>query len=109
MDRGSLFSIGVAQIVVVFAMLALLIVWPPASGAMMVIPLRGSSQSSLLNLALGHKATLLGTARMTGFLIIDGDRAALAPALWNARTLLVAAPRALCSAPRSPLAGASST
>jgi hypothetical protein len=109
MYRLSLPAFGVAQIVAVFAMIALLTFWPPAAGPMMVVPLKRASQSSLLNLALAHEARLLGTARGTGFLIIDGDRDALAPAFWSARTLLISAPAALCSTRRSRLEGASST
>ncbi|QQV76813.1 hypothetical protein H5J25_15610 [Sphingomonas aliaeris] len=108
MFRVSLPSIGAVQIVAVMTMLAALTFWPPASGAMIIVPLTRASQASLLNLALGHKATLLGEARVAGLLIVNGDRETLAPAFWNARALLVAAPSPLCSTRGGKSEGASS-
>ncbi len=107
MFRVSLPSIGFVQIVAVSTMLAALAFWPPSSGAMMVVPLKAMSQASLLNVALGHQATLLGEARLSGFLIVSGDRETLAPAFWNAKALLVAVPPPLCSSRARTSEGAS--
>ena len=108
MSRVSLPSIGVVQIVAVSTMLAALTFWPPANGAMMVVPLTNASRASLLNLALGQNATLLGEARLAGYLIVNGERETLAPAFWNARALLVAVPSPLCSTRGEKSEGASS-
>lgn len=71
--------------------LVALLAMPPSRGAMLVVPIGGSAQHSLI-----AGTRLLAAGPFPGSLVVDGDRATLLPHLLRRGTLLLAAPAAFC-------------
>ncbi|WP_243644592.1 hypothetical protein [Sphingomonas sp. PP-CE-1A-559] len=83
-----------AQIAAATFGLAVLTMWPPASGSMLVVPL-GQDGGAAMQGALAGGAALLGTGPFPGSLVVVGDRARIAPRVaWN--VVIMAAPPAGC-------------
>lgn len=80
----------------VLIMLTFLALRPPSVGAMLVIPLRETSQGALVNIALRQGGSLFGAGPIAGSLIVFGDRAELQPAFWRVGAIMFAAPAFAC-------------
>ncbi len=84
-----------AQIAAATCGLAALTMWPPASGAMLLLPL-GHDGGAAVQGALAGRAALLGAGPFPGSLVVVGDRARIANHVaWN--IVILAAPPAGCS------------
>ncbi|WP_242138350.1 MULTISPECIES: hypothetical protein [unclassified Sphingomonas] len=79
----------------VLALLAMAL-WPPVSGAMLLVPLMQGNAGTLVTLARSSGAMLVGTGPLPGSLVVLGDRARITRKLraWN--VLLIAAPSSGC-------------
>lgn len=78
--------------------LAALMLWPPVSGAMLVVPLGGGDPGLIARIALAGGAVLLEAGPLPGSMIVVGDRARIATRLTSWRIIIVAAPPAGCGA-----------
>lgn len=87
----------VAQCVALSIATAMLAVAPPASGAMLLVPLAATG-GDVVNLALARGARLLGAGPLPGSIVVTGRRDALAGAMLRHGTLTVAASPLLCGA-----------
>ena len=84
-----------AQIAAATCGLAALTIWPPASGAMLLVPL-GQDGGAAVRGALAARAALLGVGPFPGSLVVVGDRTRIARQVaWN--IVILAAPPAGCS------------
>lgn len=86
-----------AQIAAAVIALAALALWPPASGAMLLVPL-GSDAGTVATIALAGGAALLDTGPFPGSLVVVGDRARIARQITGWSIVITAAPSAGCSA-----------
>jgi hypothetical protein len=90
----------IAQTFIVgFAMVAALLT-PPQTGAILLLPLGHSGPGVALQRALETGARLEGAGPITGTFVVDGERSRLAPAMFNAGVLILAAPAPLCGRSR---------
>ena len=87
-----------AQCLTIVTMLTALALRPPEQGAMMAVPLDGASQGTLMTIALRQGGLVLGAGPTPGSLVVYDRRASLAPALWAAHAVLIAAPMDSCGA-----------
>lgn len=78
------------MIAAAFAILAL---FPPAHGRMMLVPVGGASQ--VVAGAVKHGARIVGSGRVPGTIVVDGDRARIG-ALLDQGILILAAPEWAC-------------
>lgn len=78
-------------------LLALLIVLPPAQGAMLLQPIGPANASGVAALAIAAGAIPIGRSA-TGTLIVRGERRRLAAALLPYAIIPLAAPDRLCGA-----------
>jgi hypothetical protein len=75
--------------------IAALLLSPPATGTLLVVPVVGSGAGAL-NAALSGGARLIGRGALPGSLIVEGRRDAMLPAVMRAGGVIVAARPALC-------------
>ncbi len=80
------------------AMLALVAftMWPPSSGAMLLVPLASGSLDSVAKIALAGGATLLGAGPLPGSLVVVGNRSRIFQQIRAWDVVLMAAPPAGC-------------
>lgn len=97
MSRTILPGAALGQLLTVAVVIVTIALWPPQRGAMLVIPLTGHA-SDAINVAMAGRAGLLSAGPLPGSMIVVGDRAILARAALDRGILLLAAPRAICSA-----------
>lgn len=86
-----------AYCLMMLALLLALGLAPPESGRMLVIPLAGAPEGALLAATLAQGGRLVSAGPLNGSLVIDGDRAALAPALIAFPAFIIAAPATGCA------------
>ncbi len=86
--------------IVLFIMTAALFA-PPARGSILLVPLTPAARSALLSGAIAHGARLEGAGPVAGSVVVQAERAALAPAMRAAGVLMIAARPVLCG----PIAG----
>lgn len=82
-----------AQVAVVATAMGGAALWPPASGAMLLVPISGR-QTDAANAALDAGARLVVPGPIAGSLFVAGERHRLA----RHRVILLAAPDASCGA-----------
>ncbi len=87
--------IPLQAVVAVLAVLGLAL-WPPAKGAILLIPMLQNNAASLVPLARASGALLVGNGPLPGSLVVLGDRARLLRRVraWN--VILLSAPAAGC-------------
>lgn len=86
----------VAQSLLALAGLAALAFAPPASGAILLLPLTAQARADLPGVAVRGGARLIGQGPVAGSLVVRGERARLGAALLRRGILPVAAPAMLC-------------
>ena len=87
----------VFQIALVFALLPLLALWPPASGPMLLVALPGAHEADLMNAALAGGGAVLGAGPVGGTMIVLGDRARIARRTARRGILILGAPFIGCT------------
>lgn len=85
----------IAQCAAVSIGFAVLSIAPPASGAMLLLPVAATG-GDVANLALARGARLLGAGPIRGSIVVTGRRDALAGAMLRQGTLTVATVPLLC-------------
>lgn len=69
------------QLAATLGLLAALALMPPAQGRMLLVPVWPGSDTRLASLAIDRGARLIATGPVAGSLVVDGERARLAPLL----------------------------
>jgi hypothetical protein len=87
-----------AQVTAAIFGLVLMAMWPPASGAMLLVPVGRGDVNAGARIALASGATLLGVGPFPGSLVVVGDRARIAGQRGASGFVLLAAPPAGCGA-----------
>ena len=70
---------------------------PPASGKMLVVPLSGQGSGGVVRAALSGGARLIGAGPLPGSMVVFGNRGRIAGAGAFGWTVVLAAPPAGCS------------
>jgi len=70
---------------------------PPASGKIMLIPVMAGSDSRLPAIAVDHGARLVGAGPFRRSLVVEGSRSALIGTVMRAGGLILAAPPTSCA------------
>jgi len=96
MDHRSDRLLLVAQAGVGVAALAIMSLYPPAEGRILLVPVTDRDANATARLALSSGAALLGAGPMRGSLVVVGSRARLAAHSRPWRILMLAAPPAGC-------------
>lgn len=99
MDHRSDRLLLLAQVGVGVAALAIMSLYPPAQGRILLIPVVDRDVNATARLALSSGAALLGEGPLRGSLVVVGSRARIAAQLRPWRTLMLAAPPAGCGTP----------
>jgi hypothetical protein len=86
------------QVMLMAVTLLVLAGYPPAHGKMILVPLRAGAEHALIATAINGGATLVGTGPLPHSFVVDGDRAAIASAMFARGILVLAAPPAGCGA-----------
>ncbi|WP_240500113.1 hypothetical protein [Sphingomonas montana] len=73
-----------------------LTMWPPAAGAMLLVPLGTGDANMAAKMALAGKAVLIGMGPFPGSLVVSGDRSRIADQVPYWKVLILAAPPAAC-------------
>ncbi len=89
----SLLALQGFAVAAAFAMFGL---WPPASGAMVLVSLDGSSRNELAKIALAGGAALLRAGNLPGSMVVSGNRTDIATQLHGRAFLIVAASGLTC-------------
>lgn len=89
---GQLLAVGVA-----FVSFAL---WPPADGSLLLVPLDGSTQGEVTNIAMAGGAALLRRGGIPGSLVVSGNRSDIAGHLAGHRILILAGNGITCGPAR---------
>ncbi|MDP3377856.1 MAG: hypothetical protein Q8S53_05780 [Brevundimonas sp.] len=84
-----------AQARLVTAGVAILSLWPPREGPMLLVALDGRDGGRLVGPALDAGATLNGRGPMANMVLVTGARARLVP-LISSGVIALSAPRGLC-------------
>ncbi|MET0241597.1 MAG: hypothetical protein ABW184_17020 [Sphingobium sp.] len=79
------------QAVFVLAAMMGLVVAPPVSGEMLLIPTGAKGRDALAGIAIGAGARLVGAGPLSESLVVSGDRAALMEALMPGQALVLRA------------------
>lgn len=90
-----------AQIGGILGALALLALWPPANGTMLLVPIARGGGDRLAALAIRNGARLVGNGPLPASLLVDGDRARLAGTMRDAGVLILAGSAAMCGGAKS--------
>ena len=88
-----LLSLQAAVTIVAIAGMAL---WPPAAGAMLLVPMLHGNAGTLVTLARASGAMRVGTGPLPGSVVVLGNRARIARRIRSWDVLLLAAPAAGC-------------
>lgn len=88
-----------AQCAIALGSLAILALKPPATGAMLLVPVGSESGGHLVDRVLAHGGSLLGAGPIDRSLVIYGRSDAIETALRGSRVLVLAAPFAACGSP----------
>lgn len=99
MDQRSDRLLLVAQAGVGVVALAIMSLYPPAEGRILLVPVVDRDVNATARLALASGAMLLGAGPLRGSLVVVGSRARLAARTQPWRTLMLAAPPAGCGTP----------
>lgn len=99
MNRPARFLALVTQCAIILGSLAFLALKPPATGAVLLIPLGGASGGDVVNRVIAHGGWLLGAGPIGRSLVVYGRRDAIKAALGGANVLVLAAPFAACGSP----------
>ncbi|MFK3891540.1 hypothetical protein [Sphingomonas sp. NPDC079357] len=89
----------VAQASAGVAALAVMSLYPPAEGRILLVPMVDRDVNATARVALSAGATLLGAGPLRGSLVVVGSRARLAAQRRPWRMLMLAAPPAGCGSP----------
>jgi hypothetical protein len=92
-------SLLAIQIVLVLSGLALLALWPPVSGRMLLVPVTAAARQGLVTAAIGQGARLVARGPMPGSMIVSGQRGLLMGALARHGILAMVAPAGGCGTP----------
>jgi hypothetical protein len=97
MDHPSDRLLIAAQVAVGVAGIAIMCLYPPAEGRILLVPVTDRDVNATARLALSSGAALLGEGPLPGSLVVVGSRARLAGHTRPWRVLMLAAPPAGCS------------
>ncbi|VXC66780.1 hypothetical protein [Sphingomonas sp. 8AM] len=106
MDHRSDRLLLVTQASVGVIALAIMSLYPPTEGRILLIPIVDRDVNATARLALSSGAALLGAGPLRGSLVVVGNRARLAAQLRPWRILMLAAPPAGCGTPSRQAAAA---
>lgn len=84
------------QLAAIVASLVGMALWPPQSGALLLVPLLHQDGSSVAVLARAGGAMLLGNGPVPNSLVVVGDRTRIAQRIPAGDVLILAAPAAGC-------------
>lgn len=85
-----------AQAIATAVTILIVVLAPPASGRILLVPLAGTDAGRVATRAIAGGALLLGTGPVAGSIVVVGDRAAIARAVDGGAILLLAAPSDGC-------------
>ena len=89
------FALVAVQCALLLTGSAMLALAPPARGPMLLLPVSAGAGEAI-NLSLAQGARLIGRGAFRGSVVVDGDRAAILPALLRHGTIVLAASPVLC-------------
>lgn len=89
--------------IVAFLMVAALFM-PPESGSILLLPIGSGDPGAVLQKALDSGARLEGAGSIAGTFVVRAERNRLAPAMWHAGVLMLAARSPLCGKAKGPVA-----
>ncbi|SOB79776.1 hypothetical protein SAMN06297144_0725 [Sphingomonas guangdongensis] len=78
------------QLVAAVVGVAALLLSPPVTGAMLLIPVAGGNEGDMIRFAFLHDAQLIGRGPVAGSVMVRGTRARLLPAALAAGLLVIA-------------------
>jgi hypothetical protein len=84
------FRLLAGQLVAAVVGMAVLLLSPPGTGAMLLVPVAGGSEGDMISFALLHDAQLVGRGPVAGSVVVRGSRARLLPAALAAGLLVIA-------------------
>lgn len=99
MDRPARLLALTTQCAIILGSLAFLALKPPATGAILLVPLGGATGGNVVNRVIAHGGALLGPGPIRRSLVVYGRRDTIAAALSGANVLLLAAPFTACGSP----------
>ncbi|KRB82768.1 hypothetical protein ASE00_12130 [Sphingomonas sp. Root710] len=85
-----------AQLLLALAGLAAFAFAPPASGAILLLPLTAQARADLPGIAVRSGARLIGQGPVAGSLVVRGERTRLGAALLRRGIVPMAAPAMVC-------------
>jgi hypothetical protein len=85
-----------AQTAVVALIMLTMVVAPPASGSMLLLPLASAKGGAALQIALDHGARLEGAGPFAGSFVIRAERDQIAGSMLKAGVIMLAATPMLC-------------
>lgn len=85
-----------AHLMLILIGLPLLAFYPPAQGAMLLVPMTADARGAMLPVALAHGGRMMARGSLPGSIVMWGDRAALAAPLLGRAVLVMAADAAGC-------------
>jgi hypothetical protein len=88
-----------AQVTAGIAALAVMSLYPPAEGRILLVPVLDHDVNVTARLALSSGAALLGEGPLPGSLVVVGSRARMARVIHPWQMLMLAAPPAGCGTP----------
>lgn len=97
-SRANVLLIGGHLLLAMTALVGLTL-WPPRSGAMLLIPLPGSDGDGVVAAAIDGGAVLIGPGPLAGSIIVAGDRSRIADRLAAGPAIIMAAPPGGCGDP----------
>jgi len=97
-DQDAHLSAGpiVAQTLIVAIVMLAALLAPPAAGSILLVPLGPGRSAAMLQQAMDHGARLEGAGLVPGTFVVHAERARIAPAMWHAGVLMLAANPLLC-------------
>jgi hypothetical protein len=93
------FSPLALQLSLILSGLALLALWPPASGRMLLVPVTTAAQHRLVTAAVEQGALLIAPGPIAGSMIVSGERSRLMARLAHLGILAMVAPNGGCGTP----------
>lgn len=89
-------SLLILQSCAVAAAFAVLGLWPPATGRLLLVSIDGSSRSDIAKVALSGGAALMEAGFLRNSMVVSGNRADIAARLDGRTILILAASGATC-------------
>lgn len=74
-----------------------LILWPPASGNLLLVPVFGDAQANTIARAVDGGARLVSSGLLPGSFVVNARRESIAPSMLRRGVLVFAGPAAGCS------------